>query len=403
MSWIDRINNIEFSITTGDGKVFKPLWKSGEKSIDANVSEFDYIDVEGTEVVRKRSKSGKYPLTFYFQGEDNIEQADEFEKSSKDQRFWTVNHPFYGSLNGHFVNITRNDNNYNVTEISIDFWESIDIKLPKSEVSVRDKIQQLTTIHSSTVASSLKYLPVASTDVKIATQHTEKTSSRLNLAVIQEYYNEFQLVKSEANSFASKLQYSYSDYLKSLNNLIQFPVILKNNIEYKLNLYQQMFDDIIDVLDGKKNNKHYFEAAGSFLITSVCNSLINPSTGSYLVSTQVLSAYTFLNNLLNQYYNYLDLSLNNSVNNSFVSSFDIQSSLANITALTFANLQDIAFDSKKEKTIITDKDSNLILLVHKYIGLDSLDENIENFRKINNIKNMNLFKIPKGTKIKFFV
>ena len=31
MNWKDRLTDIEFTITTGDGKVFTPLWKNGEK------------------------------------------------------------------------------------------------------------------------------------------------------------------------------------------------------------------------------------------------------------------------------------------------------------------------------------------------------------------------------------
>ena len=47
-------------------------------------------------------------------------------------------------------------------------------------------------------------------------------------------------------------------------------------------------------------------------------------------------------------------------------------------------------------------DTNLIVLTHKYFGLDADDKNILAFKETNNIKNNELFKIPKGRVIKYY-
>ena len=124
-TWKEKLENIKFSIKTGDGKTYFPLLKITEKSKDYNSSEYDFINVEGTFVDRKKPRGSKFPLVFYFQGDDNIEQCNAFETSADDSRLWTVEHPFYGIIKGQPTNLKRNDSNYNITEITVDFFESI--------------------------------------------------------------------------------------------------------------------------------------------------------------------------------------------------------------------------------------------------------------------------------------
>ena len=81
MSWQERLKDIIFTIKTGDGKTFHPLWINGEKSKEFNISKYDFINVEGSFIDRKKPQSNLYPLVFYFQGDDNIEQANTFEAS----------------------------------------------------------------------------------------------------------------------------------------------------------------------------------------------------------------------------------------------------------------------------------------------------------------------------------
>lgn len=138
MSWKNKIENTKFSIKTGDGKEYFPLWKPGEKSKDFNTSTFDFIDVSKSLVERKKPKSSKYPLTFWFQGDDCIEQSEAFEQSANDNRYWTVTHPYYGIIKGQPLSISRNDANFNITEINVDFWETIVFDFPKSNLSIQD-------------------------------------------------------------------------------------------------------------------------------------------------------------------------------------------------------------------------------------------------------------------------
>jgi hypothetical protein len=61
----------------------------------------------------------------------------------------------------------------------------------------------------------------------------------------------------------------------------------------------------------------------------------------------------------------------------------------------------MSFETKRERIVITDKKTNLILLVHRYLGMDDDDENLDVFIKTNNLKLNQLFSIEKGVEIRY--
>lgn len=69
MDWEQRIQT-NFSIQTGDGKIWFPLQKGGDKEREYNTSSFEFINVYGTLVDRKKPQGAKYNLIFYFEGAD---------------------------------------------------------------------------------------------------------------------------------------------------------------------------------------------------------------------------------------------------------------------------------------------------------------------------------------------
>jgi len=93
---------------------------------------------------------------------------------------------------------------------------------------------------------------------------------------------------------------------------------------------------------------------------------------------------------------------NYDIDNNYQPNPIVQSELHDLVMFTIANLFDLAFDAQQERVVYLPKDSNLVLLTHKYMGLAN-DENMQRFREINNIKLKELFRIKKGRKIKYYV
>ena len=89
MSWIEKINS-GIVITCGDGKRYEPHYILAEKSVEYNVAEFDFVNIEGTLVKRSKPRGRRFPIELLFQGDNHLDVADAFEMSAKDDRPWNI-------------------------------------------------------------------------------------------------------------------------------------------------------------------------------------------------------------------------------------------------------------------------------------------------------------------------
>jgi hypothetical protein len=87
---------------------------------------------------------------------------------------------------------------------------------------------------------------------------------------------------------------------------------------------------------------------------------------------------------------------------SFASNPDLVGGTQFIVEETLANLVNIAFGSEQEFSVVTDKNTNAILLTHKYYGLDDADVNLNKFLDTNRIGLSEVLEIPKGREIKYY-
>ena len=208
MTWEERITNIKFSIVTGDGQTYYPFYKGGELEKEYNTSSFEFISVYGTLVDRKKPKSRKLPLVFWFQGADNIEQADRFEISADDPRPWTIVHPFYGTIKGQPISIKRDDSSLNLTEITVPFWESIDADYPVSNFSVKDNTRDRhDAVYSASATSAVTNVDFAAEDVSKQAQSITDMSGEMKSI-------------QDSNTFAD-FQNGLNAGLKAIDNLLK--------------------------------------------------------------------------------------------------------------------------------------------------------------------------------------
>ena len=154
-----------------------------------------------------------------------------------------------------------------------------------------------------------------------------------------------------------------------------------------------------------RNNKAYFETVGGAAIAAMCVAISTPIDGDYVTRQDIQDSIDLLQNTYNDYLNIMDASYVDITNqtNSFVASSNTQALLQQLVIQTIAGLNSQILNAKQERIINLMQDSQLIVLVHQYMGLDVADKNIETFRQINNIKNNSLFLIEKGTQIKYYV
>ena len=407
MSWKDKIENSKFKIITGDGKEFFPLLKLGSKSKDYNATTFEFIDLDGSFVARKKAKSSKLDLVFYFQGEQHVEECNEFEKSADDSRYWLIEHPYYGTLKGQPLSLSRNDSSLNNTEISVDFWESIVFGYLEPLYSLKDEIKAKKI--ELTAALNLTYL--AKTELKPVDQNKlKKFVDKINLSydklLDDTNYNEYQKNLSSVYSAIDKVLVSPSGLISDISTLIDAPSNFVKSIQFRITLMEALFNSMkLAVNFSNKNDKSFFEAFGASVISSICETALSPNKEDFISRKEIESISFQLNNIYSDYLLTLDNAQTpiENLSNAFSLDYTSQVLLNSIINRTLFNLFSFAFNAKQEREIELEKNSNLIILTHKYLGLDADDKNIEKFRKMNNITNKKIFGIKKGTVIKYLV
>lgn len=405
MIWQERLENVAFTIRTGDGRVYTPLWKNSETEQEYKTAVFDFINIPGSLIERKEPKSRKYPLVFWFAGEDNISQAETFQISAADRRPWTVTHPFYGEIFGQPLSIARNDTNYNITEINVDFWETIREDFPQTNTSITDEVSQRKdeVLEESAIAYA--------TSTTLETQDIIKNSDSLEFTVAtlqplqdDQTNSEFQNAVSNARSANTNLLSDPQNAIQNIQRVVDLPSTYNRPVRSKLNAYATAYAGLSRAFN-TVSDKLFFESQGATMLSAYANSSVNPRSDDYQLRSEVEEVVSELMRLYNDYLQIID---NNQVEifdieNAYTPNGDVQFRLQEIVNFTIDQLFIFAFDAQQERTFFTKKEQNLFVLAHRFSNLDQFDENLEQFRQLNDIKLNRLFVIPKNTEIKYIV
>ena len=406
MSWTDRINDIVFTIVTGDGKVYTPLWKNGETSKEFNAVIYDFINVDGSLVDRRKVRARKFPMVFWFTGEDNIEQADRFDLSANDNRAWLVKHPFYGDISGQPISISRNDTAYNVTEVQVEFWESIGGVLPKKTISIIDEVtynfNNFKTISPIDYSSKVTLRPA---DVSQVTDVAGIINNLITKVLDDAHYADYQLAKNAMFAAIDTLILAPVEAISAIHAVLSLPAQFALSVSIRINLFKAILASIKNLVPFGRNNKAFYESCGGACIGAICLAAMYPITGDYVVRGDVATVVASLNDVYAGYLAVLDAAYVESTDpqNSFAASVETQTQLQGLVIDTIINLNTLAFNAKQERLVTLDRDSNLVLLAHRYMGLDADDTNLETFRQINGIKNRELLVVRKGRQLKYYV
>lgn len=404
MSWEERLSNIKFTIITGDKKRYNPLWINGNKGKEYNFTKYDFINVEKSYIDRKKAQSSKYNLVFYFQGEDNIEQSDAFELSANDNRPWEVKHPFYGNIIGQPVSIQRDDTSYNVTKITVEFWETISSDNPRGNVSERDIIiERINNINNLSVQNFASGALPTSADIPAIKENSINISSKFNLIQTAETLVSYNNTLSKSLRSVDRLIDSPGNAISSNQNLLILPSTYQNPVLKRIQALKFAYDEIKTIITGR-NSKYYFESLAATAIASIAKASLNPIEGDFVTRSQVNTIADIVLLVYEDYLQSIDMAQVDQYDtqNTWYPDVVLQKEVYDLIVKVVGNLYQIAFSAKQERIIELEKDSNVFLLTHRFMGLSN-DLNIESFRTINNIKGRELLKIKKGRKIKYFI
>lgn len=402
MSWITRLEQIELTITTGDGKKYKPLWKSAQKNINYNVEGFDYVGLEGTFVERNKVQGTQYPITLYFSGENCIDVMNAFEISSRDSRAWTISHPFYDDIFVQPLSLNFDNSELNVAKIEGVVWETLNQRFPDSLVNTQKEIEvakkQADTDIVSVFVEEVETPPPSLPQKAVAAiQRIQENYSSLP-TTSKDVENLKNLVKT-ATSAAQEMVSNTQRYIESAITLINFPSTIKQNIEQKIVALLNSISELaaIFVTDTSTNVDYLtYEVNSMAIYTELSNNIVKGSIDRYLTRANILAK---ADEIIASYDHFLT-TLDAVLIKGYSQNAQLAQQLDYIINTAVSKTYDISFDAKQERSIILSHDDNLVTLAHRYLGPG--DDNIELLASQNNIGLKEYILLKKGRKIIYY-
>lgn len=399
MSWQDDLNNNIFTIITGDGARFTPKWRNAVKDLEFNASVYEFIDVEGSLVLRKKPKGRRFELEFYFDGEDAVTDGNAFELSARDPRFWTVKHPFYGDIECQPLSLKQDNKDYNTSKFNVIVVETITKPQPSATVNVADVINDsLAEVNESQAVALSNAAELDRVEMEEQINLIDKIYSA-NITVNEEF-REYKKAVAEAVREVQNNSATILSVLRTVQNVINFPATITQTVEARANAIKEAFNTILDNFRGNKNQT---EAMAGGLVSALAVAV--SSEPDYVTRAEVLNQQAGLTDTYSAYSLFLDGQQTERADSddSYIPAFDSQRELKYLVSLSASNLYEIAFEAKQERSYVLTEDSNPVILTHRFYGLDADDENLNYFIGTNNIGLNELLGLRKGREVLYYV
>lgn len=407
MSWLERINS-EFIIKCGDGREYRPLWMNAVKSYEFNVSEFEFINQRGAKVVREEAKARRFNLTLHFEGENVLDISDNFERSTYDKRPWTITHPMYGQITVQPLGINFDNTKFNITTITCTVVETLLDNFPQTNDDFVDIIEQRANVTNEALASALESEELSASDLQdIQQQQRGLYNQGKNFANgldAETYFNLF----NEANNALFVAQSNPIQSIIATQRFILAPANFIQSTRTRQNILTRQFIELLNFLPRilSRSEKMIFQSNAGTLITAKALATSTPDLNvDFKTGIEVLNYAQILHTDLNTYLTSIEsLQTDNGGElDSYIPNYEPIKELTDLINYTVVNLINIAVNSKTERSIILNYDTNAIELTHRLYGLDANDNNLNDLINQNDLSFDELLIIPQNKKIVYYV
>jgi len=409
MSWSDNIQD-GLVITTGDGKEYRPLYDIAPENRSYNTAEFEFPNVKGTLVYRGERKGNRWTIDFYFQGEDHLDVTADFKESADDKRPWTVYHPMHGTFVCHPASIEYDPSGLNHTKVSAALIETITDLAPVVGMAPKEQsaiaIENFGTTSSAYFADKVK---PATRDINLLDQNLNgmydvAAPKALTNLELQDYFNLFNRASAAIIDATQEPLLA----ITAIRDVILYPANFTMGVRDRLTMlvdqFNALYADIVGLVT--PNEKTIFENNAGTLISGMIQSAITPfSADDYKNMPDVLAVIDILSDNYDLYLLALDtLSTDTGdTEESYIPDHGSMIELSGLVSFTISHLFAIAMGAKQERIVHIEKDSNLFVLTHRFLGLLEDDSTIDEFMRNNKIGLSEILQIKKDRKIVYYV
>lgn len=404
MSWLEKVNT-QMTITCGDGKKYTPQYLNSKKAVEFNIAKFNFPDIAGTLVKRRKPMGRVFPVEIIFQGEDHLDVASAFETSANDERPWIVSHPYYGQLNVQPASLEYDNRAHNVSIIQGNLLETIDEVKPSSSTSPVDQVIEKKAVADESLAQAYanNVTPTGADVQDLTEQNQSLYASGQSLATGElgsEYFNVF----NEALSAITQATSQPLSAMRKVQSMITAPAQFQAAVKDRIRVLTEQFQNMINALPTAPtvNNKRQFQASGGTMMTTTAEAAVS---SDYSTTTEVLQVITSILNNYNSFIETLDSlqSANAGSPTSYIPDFEAMLNVDDVVNEAVSSLFEIALNAQQERSVILAYDSNPIELAHRFYGLDVDDENLVRFIQTNNLSLSQHLIIRANTRIIYYV
>jgi hypothetical protein len=375
------------------------------KDVEYNLSEFNFPNVEGTFVDRRLRKGSRYALNILFQGANHLNESERFERSAKDRRPWVVEHPKYGRLNVQPASLNFDDTSLNYTRITGTLLETILRGLPTVTINPVDQIEELRRLSFDSGALLFASEPPIPQNMAVANSafYSAGVNSGAPQIQTEAYFNLF----NDANSAILNATAQPLSAIRALQAVIGAPAQFEISVRQRLQILSNQFAGLILTIGNisSQAGKLQFETTTGSVLSSMCSAASTPQPNDYVNMVDVLNIVQILLDTQAAFISALDTlqTDNGGDTDSYVPGFQFVTDVTDVVNFTVSELFAIAIGAQQERSILCENDTNVILLAHRFYGLDQNDANIQRIMDNNSIGLSELLDIKKGRKILYYV
>jgi hypothetical protein len=271
-----------------------------------------------------------------------------------------------------------------------------------------DIIEQRTNVTNEALASALESEELSSSDLQeIQQQQRSLYNQGKNIATgldAETYFNLF----NDANNFLFVAQDNPIQSIIATQRFILAPANFILSVRTRQNILTRQFLELLNFLPRALNRskKMIFQSNGGTLISAKALTLSKPDLNvDFKTGVEVLNYAQILHTDLNTYLTSIESiqTDNGGELDSYIPNYEPIKELVDLVNYTVVNLINIAVNSKTERSIILNYDTNAIELTHRLYGLDANDNNLNDLINQNDLSFDELLIIPQNKKIVYYV
>lgn len=453
-SWDERLAST-IELTSPLKSTFNAKWIGGPRGFDKKVGVFSFPGVDGNVVQDLGVNSTRYTIPLYFEGKNNDKESNRFLAICKEKGQWEIIHPVHGLFGLQLLSIIVNDEpviNGNITEVITEWIEPIDpatLKTARELAGIIDGgIVDLNTSALQDFANSIKegLEEVQNTlqDVSdIVEGLSEKIFDPLN-TILDSVDDTFNTLQDTIHNILNASVLEVQSLGGKFQNLIQTPLLASNDLQARLDIYDDAGDWYSDILpDVGFSDKALTQSAmgelamlaslagigkitttgflktGKVSIPAIGDSdiksqIVEPQTlatkkaNSIVTRVQAVQMAQKITGIFNKQIGKLENTQAHFSGQAIDKQYFTQTlSYANLLML-LSNINQFlmitSFDLKVEKAFTLKNDESVFsIVVREYGNLGINDENLDLFIQANDLKGSDIIMLPAGREVKVYI